>query len=751
MAEEGMTGTGRAESRVDVSGTAVVASGNGLCDQRVQELNETQERLLPLGRRIVGLSVPEADDGGADLRTGESISSTSFWATGAAGATCGLMGYGWMALSPQMGLSLGRSATAFALLTALYIALSAVLSFPLAALARTQWYPRAILLCALASTVALAGMAWMTILQVGFLLAVVGSIAIAGAGAFHLPYLLVSSGNRSRIRLVGGYLGCAAGGIGLAALATAIMEGALALTWRSTWLFLALMSLVTVLLTTVLSRPPVAPPEVRVIRSTFGPDQRTPEVDTIRIAPGEALSRLMAVPTFRALLAAAVSFGMVTFVLGLEMGNFLERRWRLSFETRQLFLAMMAASAVIGILLCLYSVPRRLRDGPRRLLDFGGKAAVGAVLLGVAPFLPWLWATTLGYALIALLLGLTAPILASSALLVVTSAVRGYAASMMTLSFVGLGTLAGLVLVNPIATRYGLDIGLAFLALPALQLGIGLRRQASRTIEDDYDRTIAQIVEQEFVTASLGRGRRLPLLVCQNVHFSYGQLQVLHGINIEVEEGEMVALLGTNGAGKSTLLRVISGLGVPETGTVRLGGKDITHFSPEFRLSMGITQIPGGRAVFGELTVVDNLRALGYSLGRRRAQLEARMDRCFELFPQLAARRHQVAATLSGGEQQMLGLAKAFLLKPRLLLIDELSLGLAPRVVSQLLELVRVINADGSAVVLVEQSVNVAFLLTEHVYFMEKGRIKFDGRTEDLRDRHDLLRSVFFDAATDGT
>jgi ABC-type branched-subunit amino acid transport system ATPase component len=212
----------------------------------------------------------------------------------------------------------------------------------------------------------------------------------------------------------------------------------------------------------------------------------------------------------------------------------------------------------------------------------------------------------------------------------------------------------------------------------------------------------------------------------------------------------MVALLGTNGAGKSTLLRVISGLGLPSKGSVHFRGSEITYLDAERRLHLGITQIPGGKATFGPLTVLDNLRVYGHSLGRGSKALDAGIEATFEAFPRLEERKHQLATTLSGGEQQMLALGKAFILQPRLLLIDELSLGLAPKIVGELLEMVRRINASGTAVVLVEQSVNIALSLVDHAYFMEKGEIRFDGGAADLVGRADLLRSVFLEGATKG-
>jgi len=258
---------------------------------------------------------------------------------------------------------------------------------------------------------------------------------------------------------------------------------------------------------------------------------------------------------------------------------------------------------------------------------------------------------------------------------------------------------------------------------------------------------IDEVLEDEEIRRIQSSGGQLPMLAVRGIDFSYGQLQVLFDVDFTVDDGEMVALLGVNGAGKSTLLKVISGIGLPTRGSVRYRGQEITYLDAERRLRLGITQIPGGRAVFGPMTVVENLRSYGYTMGRDKAAVESAIDRTFEAFPRLHERRNSLAATLSGGEQQMLGLSKALMLRPRLLLIDELSLGLAPVIVGQLLELVRQINADGTAVVLVEQSVNIALNLVDHAYFMEKGEMRFDGRASELLARDDLLRAVFLHGA----
>jgi ABC-type branched-subunit amino acid transport system ATPase component len=237
------------------------------------------------------------------------------------------------------------------------------------------------------------------------------------------------------------------------------------------------------------------------------------------------------------------------------------------------------------------------------------------------------------------------------------------------------------------------------------------------------------------------------LLSCKGLDVGYGGVQVLFGVDFEVERGEIVALLGTNGAGKSTLLRAISGLVHPSSGRIVFDGRIITRAEPHETARMGIVHVPGGRSVFPTMTVADHFKAGTWLYGKTDSEVRTRTAEVLERFPQLKRRFHELAGNLSGGEQQMLGLGLAFVAKPKLLVIDELSLGLAPTVVEMLLEMVRTIHADGATVILVEQSVNIALTLAQHAYYMEKGEIRFSGTAADLLQQQDLLQSVFLQGA----
>jgi len=226
----------------------------------------------------------------------------------------------------------------------------------------------------------------------------------------------------------------------------------------------------------------------------------------------------------------------------------------------------------------------------------------------------------------------------------------------------------------------------------------------------------------------------------RGIDVAYGSVRVLEGIDLRVSPGEAVALLGTNGAGKSTLLRAISGILPPRAGSITFDGRDITGMRSADVVRLGIVQMAGGRATFPGLSIEENLR-VGASVVPR-GERQDRVEGALALFPWLSERRAQQAGSLSGGQQQMLGLARALIAKPRLLMIDELSLGLAPVIVTQLLDVIAQLRRDGVTVLLVEQHVDLALDFADRAYFIERGRVRFEGPAAELRGNRELLRAV---------
>jgi branched-chain amino acid transport system ATP-binding protein len=233
----------------------------------------------------------------------------------------------------------------------------------------------------------------------------------------------------------------------------------------------------------------------------------------------------------------------------------------------------------------------------------------------------------------------------------------------------------------------------------------------------------------------------VPLLELREVRARYGPIRALHGISLTVDEGEVVALLGANGAGKTTTLRAVSST-VRMSGDVVFDGRPVTRKRPDAIARLGVAHVPEGRGLFAELSVWDNLRMGAYTRGERRT-IRSQSERIFRYFPWMKERRDQEAATLSGGEQQMLALARALVARPRLLMLDEPSLGLAPTVVRELFTIVRRLNEEeGLTVLVVEQNANIALETAARAYVLEVGRVALEGTSEELQ-RHEGVRKSY--------
>jgi len=236
----------------------------------------------------------------------------------------------------------------------------------------------------------------------------------------------------------------------------------------------------------------------------------------------------------------------------------------------------------------------------------------------------------------------------------------------------------------------------------------------------------------------------MPLLEIKDLHVSYGAIRALRGISLHVEQGEVVTLIGANGAGKSTTLRTISGLLQPREGSITFDGVSLRGYAPHGIVGLGLVQVPEGRGIFGNLTVAENLR-LGAYPRHDHAQIQKDRERALELFPRVKERLKQNAGTLSGGEQQMLAIARALMARPRLLLMDEPSLGLAPQIVKTIFQVIREINQRGTTILLVEQNARMALQVAHRAYVLEVGEIQMHGPAAELA-ASDEVRKAYLGA-----
>ena len=459
---------------------------------------------------------------------------------------------------------------------------------------------------------------------------------------------------------------------------------------------------------------------------------------------GEARRQLFSVPTLRRLWVGAFFFGIAGLPLAEVLSLFFEDVYRYGPQGRGLIQFVFGAGEVVGLLLgARYAVRAAEGKDAGRLAVITGTAFIafgaGLVLMAAAPW-------SLGSAFFAFVLsvgyGAWQPAYFSLVGQVAPPRVRSQAYAWAILIY-GCGGLSYLVLagIGENGSYRTLVLVLAAVVTLAGVIGASAKRFATRDVHQAANTLSAAVEVREAMQAVDGER---PLLVCRGVEVAYGPVQILFGVDAEVMEGEIVALLGTNGAGKSTLLKAISGLVDPIGGAIFFDGRDITHADAVQTAKLGIVQVPGGKAVFPTLTVAEHFKS-GTWLYQDEdpAEVEARIQLVLERFPRLRERWDQMAGNLSGGEQQQLAVGMAFVAKPKLLIIDELSLGLAPTVVEQLLDMVREIHGQGCTIILVEQSVNVALTVATRAYFLEKGEVRFSGPTAELLERGDILRAVF--------
>jgi ABC-type branched-subunit amino acid transport system ATPase component/sugar phosphate permease len=656
--------------------------------------------------------------------------------------------YAFIVLIPEISRSLGIGLGAIALL--LVVRTLAISLSPLPVAALVQRRPRRALLVLVGATL------WaVTTLYTGFatglwilvIILLLDGLSSGTTQALHQPLLMDSYPPPARVRVFSIYRSFDYFGNVLAPLLVALLAGLLGFTWRGVFLVMAIICFAVLPFTLKLRDPGFGRWDTERLRAAVHEPGDELAEDDVSLGFFEITRRLLLIPTVKRLLIGFAVFGMLLIPFQSFLSFYLDESLNFGPGQRGLFFALTSAASIVALILYGKRGEAMFRKNPGRVVDIAGlQLAVGVVFICLAVVAPWTWLALALFALAFAVIAVLGPALAIALLSIVPAQMRPHASALYGIFLGGVGGIAGALLLGGVQERYGTSGALVSLLIPGV-LGALLLRRAAPFVQNDMDRMIDEVLETEQLTQVKAAGGHLPMLSCKGIDFSYGQLQVLFDVDFTVDDGEMVALLGTNGAGKSTLLKVISGIGLPTSGNVRYRGQDITYLDAERRTKLGITQIPGGRSVFGPLTVMENLRSYGYALGKERKNLDGLIDDCLEAFPRLAERRNSLAAQLSGGEQQMLGLSKALIMKPRVLVIDELSLGLAPIIVGQLLEMVRRINATGTAVVLVEQSVNIALNLVDHAYFMEKGEMRFDGPARELLERDDLLRAVFLEGA----
>jgi ABC-type branched-subunit amino acid transport system ATPase component/MFS family permease len=458
-----------------------------------------------------------------------------------------------------------------------------------------------------------------------------------------------------------------------------------------------------------------------------------------------AFARLNKIRTYKTMLLAFAALGFGLFTGPVLQNLYLEDRFGLEAFGR----GVIGTVNGLGVLCVLPFTAKRYdalfhRDPARALRLLGLLIAPVGILLPIQYVMPnAVLFTAMGVAPAILLITaftMVSPVLQS----VVPYRLRGLGSALGSIYVFFIGATGGALLAAFFTNAWGPRAATLLLSVPSTIIGGLLVMRGASSIKNDLSLVVAELRDD---LAEHERQKvdpdHVPAIQVHDIDYYYGPVQVLFNVSFEVQKGEVLALLGTNGAGKSTILRAIAGLGTPSRGNVRLHGSPITYMAPEQRVKYGIRLLPGGKGVFPRMTVRENLEIGAYIYRADTADRDARIDRVLELFRDLAGRQDQMAGSMSGGQQQMLALAITLLHDPDVLLIDELSLGLSPLVVQELLKIVERLKSEGMTIVIVEQSLNVALSIADRAVFLEKGQVRFEGLAEDLRGRDDLVRAVF--------
>ncbi len=464
--------------------------------------------------------------------------------------------------------------------------------------------------------------------------------------------------------------------------------------------------------------------------------------ETDPIAFSLAFARLRRIATFDLIATGIGVLGFAIFSVPLFISLVLEDEFGLTASQRGLVGVSSAAASIVAVPIgATYGSRLFARDpgAPMRLM--GVALVFASTTTCVAMFMPNATMLALVSAIGSAVA--TAAFVTLSAILssVIPARLRAQGFALLGVYVFLIGGFFGSLVAGIVADSIGTRPAIPVVVMPAAIIGAVFIWRAGDTVEDDMARVADDITEEAEEAERRRHSGELPVLQVKGLHVSIGAVPILHDVDLEVQRQEIVAVVGTNGSGKSTLLRAISGLQPAERGVIRFGPTDVTLQAAHDRTRAGIVQLSGGRSSFGELTVRENFDVGGLQLD---ADLRrTRIARSLELFPELSGLLDRRADALSGGEQQMLGIARALRLDPALLLIDELSLGRAPLVVGRLVGALEDIRSGGASIVIVEQSLNLAAAMADRVVFLDRGRVRFVGSGDDLLDRRDIARAVF--------
>ncbi len=518
----------------------------------------------------------------------------------------------------------------------------------------------------------------------------------------------------------------------------ALFGGAESGGWRWAFIILAIPTIIVAILAFWVREPPRGQWEQRSVVGEVPADD-----PGVPVSLEMAFGRLKQIRTLRILAIALSAIGFQMFPMVGLTNYFLRDEYGLDAFGRGVVTSVAGALTVVVLPLLGRRFDQLYRVSPPRAMKILAVLVLPGALLTPLQF-------SMPNAVAFTILAMPGAVLAASSFALISPVIQGvipYRLRSLGIAFAAIyvflfGAVGGALIGAALASSMGNRAAIMICAIPSAIVGAILLFRGAWTINDDLAMIVADIEDEEAERArQQADPEAIPLVALADIDFAYTGVQVLFGVDLTVAHGETLALLGTNGAGKSTILRVIAGLGVPSAGAVRLGGRTITFTSPEQRNAMGIQLLPGGSGVFPSLSIAENLTVAAQALPRPlRAE---RLERVWELFPELATIRRRNAGLLSGGQQQQLALGRVLLHDPELLLIDELSLGLAPTVVQDLLVVIDRLKQQGQTMIIVEQSLNIALEIADRAVFLEKGTVRFDGDARELAERDDLARAVF--------